>query len=573
MGPDMPDNENVRMIPLHTAAAHGFLEGVELLLAAGADINRRNALGDTPLFLNASHSRYYHLDIFPPSPEIRGRLDETFLLLHRNGAVITAPYRLCRYAAWYGHAGTVDFLLRTVFEQYPETPPDRTRDVEMSPGSLQFYGDESLFEYYPELAQQNQSILYAAVCSGKIDLVRSLIDFGAAGFAGKDGGESLLRAVRDNHPDIAMALLESGAPTAPLLHGAKPGARLRMDPGRLAAKLWMQNRNEKEVKHGGYFPGEESFQRSLTGAVEQYPDDLRPLIPMVGTGFMLAVLRGIREIYLSDEENAEKEFKESIRQSLALYFNEKKNKYGMDPNYYELLKAREKDVRALVKRGSCHVTEPRALAEVLDEFHDVLLSTHPGLPGLFLPGIARENLRLEWKSGKYPIHTDIPELYGRFGGTEEGGEEILGGYDLLSPEAAVRQRMAEFSPPYHFLIMQNVFGCTVQMELRQDARFYGLIYETDIDGYDNPCVYPHLAAFFGAAIACFREGVYWIEKVESSEGGSDALVIDFEWRHRIFQRYTLRAEKVEAHNMRPLAAMRHFDRGASKLESRTSVTL
>ena len=337
--------------------------------------------------------------------------------------------------------------------------------------------------------------------------------------------------------------------------------------------MWRENRNDKEVKHGGYFPGEDSFLQSLTGAVEQYPDELRLLIPLVGTGFTRAVLREIRDIYMSDEENAEKQFKENIKQSLSIYFNEKKNKYGMDPNYYELLKVREKDVRALVKRGSCQVSELRPLTEVLDEFHDVLMATHPRLLDLFLPGIPRDGLDIEWKSRKYPIHSNILELYGRFGGTGEGGEEILSGYDLLSPETVVCCRMTEFNPPYHFLLMQDAFGCTVQMDLRQDARYSGLIYETDIDGYDTPCVYPHLAAFFGAAIACFREGIYWIEKTESPQGGNDTLVIDSEWRHRIFQRYTLRADKVEGHNMRPLAAMRDFDRGASKPESQIIVTL
>ena len=234
MDPNIPDNEMTRMTPLHTAAAHGFLEGVDLLLAAGADINRLDAFGDTPLFLSISHPRYYSVDILPSSPETAGRLDETFLLLLRNGAVIDAPYRLCRYAAWYGQVGSVDFLLRNVFEQYPEMPPDRTRDVEWHHGILQLLADESMFEYYPEFAHQNQSILYAAVCSGKIDLVRSLIAFGATGLAGKDGRESLLRAVRDNHLDIAVVLREAGAPTDPHLHGAKPGARLHMwNPGGL----------------------------------------------------------------------------------------------------------------------------------------------------------------------------------------------------------------------------------------------------------------------------------------------------------------------------------------------------
>lgn len=96
--PDYPVDERLKWTPLHWAAYRGHADIVERLVAKGADVNAKDAGGETPLLLAACKGE-----------------TEVVEVLVANGADVNAKddgqYTPLYWAAFWGHKEIVEFLI------------------------------------------------------------------------------------------------------------------------------------------------------------------------------------------------------------------------------------------------------------------------------------------------------------------------------------------------------------------------------------------------------------------------------------------------------------------------------
>ena len=185
--------------PLHIAARQNNLQLIEILLDAGADIDRpRTGAGDTPLLEAVQHHR-----------------DDASLLLLARGADPT-------YAAWRGPAlqcaiqqnarpGVVDALIEN-------GAIEKTRDPDRVVALLQIAaraGNSAILRKLvaagvpADLASESgYTALMGAALTGNVEAARTLIELGASVNAREQSGKTALSEARDHGHDAVVALLE-----------------------------------------------------------------------------------------------------------------------------------------------------------------------------------------------------------------------------------------------------------------------------------------------------------------------------------------------------------------------------
>jgi ankyrin repeat protein len=199
-GADPDGYDDAGNAPLHIAVMQNNLQLIEILLAAGANIDRpRTGAGDTPLLEAVQHHR-----------------DDASLLLLTRGADPT-------YAAWRGPA------LRCAIQQ--NARPDvvdaliehgaieKARDPSHVPALLQIAarsGKSAILRKLiaagvpPNLASESgYTALMGAARKGRVEAVRTLIELGANVNAIEAGGKTALSEAREHGHDEVVASLEA----------------------------------------------------------------------------------------------------------------------------------------------------------------------------------------------------------------------------------------------------------------------------------------------------------------------------------------------------------------------------
>lgn len=162
--PNATDNPYKLMTPLHYVSFDGPLDIIEALVEAGADVNAKDEVGRTPLF----HAL---------------RSEKAFFYLLECGAKIYDPDWLFDLAAMEGSVNVIKYLLDEVLVNYPPANSD------------------------PAPGGGNGSALVWAVRMGRLEVVKLLLEHGAAsGANGEDGQAALIEARQKNHGDIAGSL-------------------------------------------------------------------------------------------------------------------------------------------------------------------------------------------------------------------------------------------------------------------------------------------------------------------------------------------------------------------------------
>jgi ankyrin repeat protein len=205
-GVDPDGYDDAGNAPLHIAAVQNNLRLIEILLNAGAEIDRpRTGAGDTPLLEAVQHHR-----------------DDAALLLLARGADPT-------YAAWRGPAlrcaiqqnarpGVVDALIE-------HDAIEKARDPSHVPALLQIAARGGKSEILrklvasgvpPDLASESgYTALMGAARNGRIEAARTLIELGANVNAREQSGKTALSEAQEHGHDGVVALLEEmGAPPA-----------------------------------------------------------------------------------------------------------------------------------------------------------------------------------------------------------------------------------------------------------------------------------------------------------------------------------------------------------------------
>jgi len=185
--------------PLHIATMQNNLQLIEILLDAGANVDRpRTGAGDTPLLEAVQHHR-----------------DDASLLLLARGADPT-------YAAWRGPAlrcaiqqgarkGVVDALIEHGAIEKARDPSHVVELLQISArdGNSAILRKLVAAGVSPDLARESgYTALMSAARSGRVDAVRTLIELGASLNAREQSGKTAHSEAREHGHDAVAVLLE-----------------------------------------------------------------------------------------------------------------------------------------------------------------------------------------------------------------------------------------------------------------------------------------------------------------------------------------------------------------------------
>lgn len=192
-----------------------------------------------------------------------------------------------------------------------------------------------------------------------------------------------------------------------------------------------------------------------------------------------------------------------------------------------------KQLEELLASGAPVVAVDKTLDEVLADLGSAMRDFDQRVEGMFLPGLKRDAVLAAWADAPFTLPDDVIRLYGWHNGVDEDAEELFRGFKFLpfSDAVTVWKMLGDAFSDGYLPIMQNLSGCLVLVDLGGGDRG-GLVYETDMNHFCHPRVYPSLAAYFGALAACFREGAFVAEDGE--------LVGRHKRMDAVFSRYSLR---------------------------------
>lgn len=501
------------------AVANRDREGVERLLAVGADIDARDAFGNEPI-----------VGVLSEQTSIRPEEDEDFFFfMIERGASLASAGNMLRLAAARGLLRVARHLLDNALAGYPDPAPGESPAPEARPapdaaqpagmdgyldslldrmkrkmpeGSYNPIADslEATRENLRRVAQGREPCappaLHMAVRGERVRMAEFLLERGAArGNGGEDGRKALMIALEERVPALARVLVDAGVSTeagvyAPGWARAEPEGSALLAAERVLAA-------EPELA-GGDDPAR--LIAALAGDLPSYPRETWPLIaavPAVRRRFLDALRRG-PVVPPRDGRDAGAAPARQVRVGLP-------TKVGMMD---EMTEARDARVDLLLARGTCPARDDRPLAEVFAELLSRMADLDARLPEVFLPGLSEGRLASigERENGVPPV---VAGLYALRNGMAVDAEGIFRQYVFrgLEEALAINDMKRESTAPYFFTVMEDVFGAAVEVDTRDDAH-RGLVYEVDEHDFVNVTVYPSLSAFFAAAAACFAGGMF-----------------------------------------------------------------
>ncbi|KAJ8311076.1 hypothetical protein KUTeg_011372 [Tegillarca granosa] len=188
---------------IHKASMFGHCDEVKELLQNGADANKRNKAGESPLYISAKHG---HLDIVKE--------------LLKNGADTKKCYHSGEtplyISAKQGHLDVVKELLQNGADEneqnYSEETPlyvsAKHGHLDVVKELLQNGADTNKYNY------SGETPLYISAKHGHLDVVKELLQTGADTNKYNYSGETpLYISAKHGHPDVVKELLQNGADT------------------------------------------------------------------------------------------------------------------------------------------------------------------------------------------------------------------------------------------------------------------------------------------------------------------------------------------------------------------------
>ena len=542
-------------------------EGVERLLAAGADIDVRDSYGNEPI-----------VNLFQTQFLDAKTIEEFYFFLVDHGASLASAHEILRLAAGKGALGVMRHLLDHVLTDYPDAaPPVREaahgRDMppEQAAATMDFVSqllgrlqdnapDQAYNPQADQLRKARESIrsivsgvrplgppaLDMAVMFDQPGAAELLLQRGAArGNGGKDGRDALMAALKKGNIDIVRLLVQAGVSTRVEDYGTgTPPAGDPEDPEKLAAIIVGSAASATA-------PNVDMLIPVLAAKLAEYPAAARPLfaavralaydlVTSVGSGALPgaprpSLISGQPLPPLPPSPASGPEAEDLSGEGVEFMFEEMN----------EMIEAREERIQTLLDTGRCAVREERPFADVVAELLAEMGRLDRRLASLLAPGLPGDEIARLWARTRSPLPSAVVDYFGRVDGVANPGHfDLFRGYAAWSLDTALVRNndMREFKPFHYFTIMENIFGCAIQMDIREDASRRGLVYEVDEHEFVHVTVYPSPGAFFAALTSCFRRGYFRIVPGVAADGGRmpDRLVGDHDRVDAAFGDYALR---------------------------------
>jgi len=505
--PNAIDSKYKLLTPFHFAALERQRAIVDLLLDAGADINKPDLGGDAAL----SMLLHYPLR----DEDAKRNCHDLFLHLLDKGAEIKAPHRIVTFAAEHGLLRVME---RVLGDKITEAPPKSEPTYSTSSREVNTY-----------------SPLYYAMKHGHPDAFELLLRHGAHwednGIAGRN---ALVLALQGDNWQAAKMLLEAGVSSDHRYYAEPSLLPLpSVSAKELTQRLYEGTKNNVYFDRGyyPYQPEAHEFIAALAAELENFPSELWPLLLLGATGFRFVArfLEKFVMAHVSNPDNAQR----AKLQNLSEPIDEE-----AEPDFADVAEMQDSFVRDTAESGTVAETVANNLAALLAQTQAAMAKLDPRIPLLFNDGLASEKIESLWnKKFSQPIPDDLATLYAWHNGTNAKAEEMFKGYTFSTLEDALVRMdgLASLFPFYHFHLMENIFGCWLQFDTRPD--WHGMVCDVDREIPDAIDVYPNLAAYFAAFAECFQNGSFRIV----SEDGDDHIIGYGEAINATFARYRYRS--------------------------------